>query len=313
MRLIWWVYSHSNTKKNLYINQSQCNAWLTHKKWKSLNFTTTRTTTLFLKLEDFLWRKNVSQQPLPYGIKGCGMLIFLVYFTFLVLHNVSNFTLTDQVGLECRRCVVVGNGFSIKNTSLGSIIDKYDVVIRLNDAPVRGYEEDVGKKTTLRIFYPESASSNPRLHNEEDTLMVLVPFKSEDLRWLKEILYDEKRNSEGFWKPPPLIWLGDRGKVRVLDPHFMHQTANKLLQFPLNNFHPTTGILAVFVALNYCDVVHLAGFGYPANSAQHQPIHYYGHYTMKSMQNSSHDISKEAQALKMLEDSGIITNLHPHL
>lgn len=32
--------------------------------------------------------------------------------------------------LECRTCVVVGNGFALKNTSLGSIINKYDVVIR---------------------------------------------------------------------------------------------------------------------------------------------------------------------------------------
>ncbi|XP_020564118.2 CMP-N-acetylneuraminate-beta-galactosamide-alpha-2,3-sialyltransferase 4, partial [Oryzias latipes] len=279
--------SLESTTSTQNINQSHCNAWLTHKKWKSLNFTTTRTTTLFLKLEDFLWRKYVSQQALPYGIKGSEPMLLKV------LAATKSYDMPAHIeNLECRTCVVVGNGFSIKNTSLGSIIDKYDVVIRLNDAPVRGYEEDVGKKTTLRIFYPESASTNPRLHNEEDTLMVLVPFKPEDLRWLKEILYDEKRNSEGFWKPPPLIWLGDRGKVRVLDPHFMHQTANKLLQFPLppnikqNNFYPTTGILAVFVALNYCDVVHVAGFGYPANNDQHQHIHYYGHHTMKSMQES---------------------------
>lgn len=47
--------------------------------------------------------------------------------------------------------------------------------------------------------------------------------------------------------------------------------------------HPTTGILAVFVALNYCDVVHIAGFGYPNSKSQRQPIHYYGYDTMKSM------------------------------
>lgn len=64
---------------------------------------------------------------------------------------------------------------------------------RLNDAPVRGYEDDVGNKTTMRLFYPESASYNPSMHNDPDTLMVLVPFKQQDLRWLKEILYDEKR------------------------------------------------------------------------------------------------------------------------
>lgn len=53
--------------------------------------------------------------------------------------------------------------------------------------------------------------------------------------------------------------------------------------------HPTSGILAVFVALNYCDVVHIAGFGYPNSKSQRQPIHYYGYDTMKSMKvGSSH-------------------------
>ena len=66
-------------------------------------------------------------------------------------------------------------------------------IASLNDAPVRGYEDDVGNKTTMRLFYPESASYDPGLHNEPDTLMVLIPFKQQDLRWLKEILYDEKR------------------------------------------------------------------------------------------------------------------------
>lgn len=55
-----------------------------------------------------------------------------------------------------------------------------------------GYEADVGSKTTMRLFYPESAVSDPRLHNEPGTLMVLVPFKPQDLRWLQAILYNEK-------------------------------------------------------------------------------------------------------------------------
>uniref|UniRef100_A0A3P9M3M4 CMP-N-acetylneuraminate-beta-galactosamide-alpha-2,3-sialyltransferase 4 n=1 Tax=Oryzias latipes TaxID=8090 RepID=A0A3P9M3M4_ORYLA len=268
------------------------------------------TTKLFLILEDFFWKVYESNLHLPYGPTGSGMLFSLAYVIFLALQNTL---------LECKTCVVVGNSFAIKHTSLGNVINKYDVVIRLNDAPVRGFEKDVGNKTTMRIFYPESATYNPGLHNEEDTLMVLVPFKTNDLRLLKEILYDEKRDRRGFWRPPPLLWLVDRSKVRVLDPFFMHQTRKQLLgnknpkKLKIKNFHPTTGFLAVFVALNYCDVVHLAGFGYPPKRDQQQPIHYFNHNTMKAMMNSPHDISHEARVLKKLEDLGVLKYLHPHL
>lgn len=65
-------------------------------------------------------------------------------------------------------------------------------VYRINNGPVRGFEKDVGSKTTMRFFYPESAFSDPNVHNEPDTLMVLVPFKLLDLIWLKNILYNKK-------------------------------------------------------------------------------------------------------------------------
>ncbi|XP_054651004.1 CMP-N-acetylneuraminate-beta-galactosamide-alpha-2,3-sialyltransferase 4 [Dunckerocampus dactyliophorus] len=306
------IQSYAGTSKSVNSSKSLCGGWLTQKKWESLDFKISRQTQLFLKLDDFFWRKHMSNLALPYGIKGSEpqLLKVLAKTNYQVLASIDT--------LECRTCVVIGNGFAIKNTSLGGIINKYDVVIRLNDSPVRGYEEDVGNKTTMRFFYPESASFNPGLNNEPGTLMVFVPFKQQDLRWLKEILYNEKRIRKGFWKPPPQIWLGDVGQIRVLDPHFLHQTAEKLLRIPLNPkskqnpVHPTTGILAIFVALNYCDVVHIAGFGYPNSKNIKHPIHYYGYDTMKSMKGSNHDLNREAEALKRLEDSGAILYLHPH-
>lgn len=307
------LWSYGGPSKPPNSSKSLCEAWLTQKKWESLKFNISRKTQLFLKLEDFFWREHRSTLSLPYGIKGSELLLLKV------LAVTSNYNMPAHIeNLECRTCAVIGNGFVIKNSSLGSLINTYDVVIRLNDAPVRGYEDDVGNKTTMRFFYPESASYNPALQNEPDTLMVLVPFKQQDLRWLKEIIYNEKRVRKGFWKPPPQIWLGDASTIRVLDPHFLHKTADKLLKIPPQKgkqipVHPTTGILAVFVALNYCDVVHIAGFGYPNSRNQRQPIHYYGYDTMKSMKNSYHDLNHEAEALKKLEDSGAILYLHPHL
>lgn len=64
---------------------------------------------------------------------------------------------------------------------------------RLNNAPVHGYEQDVGSKTTMRLFYPESAHFDPRAENNPDTLLVLVPFKPMDFQWMEAILNDKKR------------------------------------------------------------------------------------------------------------------------
>ncbi|XP_015228190.1 PREDICTED: CMP-N-acetylneuraminate-beta-galactosamide-alpha-2,3-sialyltransferase 4 [Cyprinodon variegatus] len=311
--VVFLLFRYGDSSKPLNSSKSVCGSWVTQKKWESLNFNISRKTQLFLKLEDFFWREHLSPLSLPYGIKGSELLLLQV------LVKTSNYHVPASIeNLGCRTCVVIGNGFVIKNRSLGSIINNFDVVIRLNDAPVRGYEEDVGNKTTMRFFYPESASYNPTLHNDPDTLMVLVPFKQQDLRWLKEIIYNEKRVRRGFWRPPPQFWLGDVSKIRVLDPHFLQKTADKLLKIRSQkgkriSVHPTTGILAVFVALNYCDIVHIAGFGYPTSQNVRQPIHYYGYDTMKSMKNSYHDVNIEAKALKRLEDLGAIFYLHPHL
>lgn len=52
---------------------------------------------------------------------------------------------------------------------------------------------------------------------------------------------------KGFWKPPPQIWLGDVSKIRVLDPHFLHQTADRLLRIPL---HPKSKQVREAVSFN---------------------------------------------------------------
>lgn len=71
---------------------------------------------------------------------------------------------------------------------------------RLNNAPVHGYEQDVGSKTTMRLFYPESAHFNPRTENNPDTLLVLVPFKPMDFQWMEAILNDKKRVSVAAYR-----------------------------------------------------------------------------------------------------------------
>lgn len=112
---------------------------------------------------------------------------------------------------SCRRCVVVGSGGVLHGSHLGTHIDQYDIIIRfveqmentfierrvhasictsdlrMNNAPVAGFEQDAGSHTTIRLMYPEGA---PHSTNEykETAMVVLVVFKSLDLDWLTSIV-----------------------------------------------------------------------------------------------------------------------------
>ncbi|XP_041427237.1 CMP-N-acetylneuraminate-beta-galactosamide-alpha-2,3-sialyltransferase 4-like [Xenopus laevis] len=259
---------------------------------------------VFLQLSDYFWVKNKSIYRLPYGTNGNEELLM----KFLALTN--HYQVPEEIRrLPCRRCVVVGNGHLLKNSSLGETINKYDVVIRLNNAPVHKYEKDVGNKTTMRLFYPESADFDPQLDNNPGTLLVLVPFKPLDIQWMKIILNNEKRVRKGFWKMPPIIWEVEAENIRILNPYYMAVTAIQILKSKKITAIPTTGMLAITFALHFCDMVHIAGFGYPALTNKKQPIHYYEKATLKSMAVSGHNITLEAQAIKRLLQQGIISNL----
>ncbi|XP_064424755.1 CMP-N-acetylneuraminate-beta-galactosamide-alpha-2,3-sialyltransferase 4 [Latimeria chalumnae] len=235
---------------------------------------------LFLKMENFFWTFSQSTHPLPFGVKGNEL------FLTRILAKASNYEMPEDIeSLPCKTCVVVGNGYIIKNSSLGNEIDKYDVVIRLNSGPVRGYEKDVGTKTTMRLFYPESAILDTYKHDTSDTLEVFVPYKENDLRWLKSNLYNEQRSLRGLWKSAPLIWNVNPQNVRILHPYFNFKAGTDMLNATSKKpIRPTIGFVAITAALHYCDVVHIAGFGYPKMSDGNQLIHYFRKDTMNVME-----------------------------
>ncbi|EQB77487.1 CMP-N-acetylneuraminate-beta-1,4-galactoside alpha-2,3-sialyltransferase [Camelus ferus] len=153
-----------------------------------------------------------------------------------ILSVTKEYRLTPALdSLSCRRCIIVGNGGVLANKSLGSRIDDYDIVVRLNSAPVKGFEKDVGSKTTLRITYPEGAMQRPEQY-ERDSLFVLAGFKWQDFKWLKYIVYKERVSaSDGFWKSVATRVPKEPPEIRILNPYFIQEAAFTLIGLPFNN------------------------------------------------------------------------------
>ena len=59
-------------------------------------------------------------------------------------------------------CALVTSGSNILKTMWGGAIDAHDVVVRLNNAPSKKFEKDVGSRTDLRYtngYYEGSRDS----------------------------------------------------------------------------------------------------------------------------------------------------------
>ncbi|XP_028284409.1 ST3 beta-galactoside alpha-2,3-sialyltransferase 3b isoform X1 [Parambassis ranga] len=233
-----------------------------------------------------------------------------------ILTATKHFGLGEKLdSLSCKRCIIVGNGGILSNKSLGSRIDDYDVVVRLNEAPVRGYGKDVGTKTTMRITYPEGAIQKPENY-EKDSLFVFSAFKPLDFKWLRQMVFKEKlRGTDGFWKSVAHSVPREPTEIRILNPYFIQEAAFQFIGLPFNNGLmgkgniPTLGTVAITMALHNCDEVAVAGFGYDMNMP-HAPLHYYEAVKMSAIKESwTHNISKEKEFLRKLVKANVITDL----
>lgn len=158
---------------------------------------------------------------------------------------------TPNVG-KARTCAVVGNSGNLKGSRYGPLINSHDIILRMNTGRVHGYETDVGDRTTHRVMYPESG-----MDLDDTTHLVLFPFKIQDIEWLTKAL------TTGFhgtsYMPVKSRIKANKNLVMVVNPAFMkyvHETW--LLK---KGRYPSTGFIALVMALHICEEVHVFGFG----------------------------------------------------
>ncbi|KAK2887343.1 hypothetical protein Q8A67_015571 [Cirrhinus molitorella] len=153
---------------------------------------------------------------------------------------------------RCRTCSVVGNSGNLRESRYGSYIDSSDFVIRMNQAPTQGFENDVGFKTTHHLMYPESATDL-----DNSTSLILIPFKTLDLEWIISSL--TTGNISKTYVPVRSRVKANKGKVLIYNPSFLKYVYDSWLEG--HGRYPSTGFLSLMFAVHICDEVNVFGFG----------------------------------------------------
>ncbi|XP_075792397.1 alpha-N-acetylgalactosaminide alpha-2,6-sialyltransferase 3 isoform X4 [Pelodiscus sinensis] len=90
----------------------------------------------------------------------------------------------EPLQLDCDLCAIVSNSGQMAGQKVGIEIDQSSCVWRMNNAPTKGYEEDVGKKTTIRVVSHTSVPlllKNPEYFFKEANITIYViwgPFRN---------------------------------------------------------------------------------------------------------------------------------------
>lgn len=136
------------------------------------------------------------------------------------------------------------------------------------------------------------ASRHERVIGSIASLFVRVPLKSSHLMSFCPLFASASKHAapylpplfvftfqvrKGFWKPPPQIWLGDVSKIRVLDPHFLWETAGTLLHIPLyakskQVRHQTVGLVEISTNSRIFPTVTCSLSFFPAFALHHMNV-----------------------------------------
>ncbi|XP_020556062.2 alpha-N-acetylgalactosaminide alpha-2,6-sialyltransferase 1-like [Oryzias latipes] len=178
----------------------------------------------------------------------------------------------------CVRCAVVANGGILNGSKMGAEIDAHDYVFRMNAAVTKGYEEDVGNRTSvyvhtshsmiaaLRFFQKYGYTAAP---HDQNIKYVMIPEGMRDFQWLEGLLKGEQVSSgENRNRDPRTFYSGQYNESRfyVLHQDFLRYVRNRFLPSKSLNdsfwaiFRPTNGAFTLFLALHTCDTVSAYGF-----------------------------------------------------
>ncbi|XP_054691176.1 beta-galactoside alpha-2,6-sialyltransferase 1 isoform X2 [Grus americana] len=151
-------------------------------------------------------------------------------------------SLNETVG-RLGRCAVVSSAGSMKSSHLGQEIDSHDAVLRFNGAPIKGFQEDVGQKTTIRLV---------------------------NSQWYRKPDYNFFESYKSYRSTHP------EQPFYILNPKMQWQLWDILQENSLEHIQPnppSSGMLGIVIMMTLCDEVHV--YEFLPSKRQTDICHYY--------------------------------------
>ncbi|XP_078581996.1 alpha-N-acetyl-neuraminyl-2,3-beta-galactosyl-1,3-N-acetyl-galactosaminide alpha-2,6-sialyltransferase-like isoform X1 [Branchiostoma floridae x Branchiostoma japonicum] len=165
---------------------------------------------------------------------------------------------SKQLGLHCGVCALVSSSGQLLHYKAGNEIDQADCVIRMNEAPVLGFEEHVGSRTSLRVMCFRSINLVP-----ENTTLFSRAGKSSLLGWgpprdmdtKKGRAYKKLQRLEARY-PDLEVYRLTEDRMRYADRVFEAETGRPRIK---SGAWLSTGWFTMLVAMEICDVIKVYG------------------------------------------------------
>ncbi|XP_071500209.1 alpha-2,8-sialyltransferase 8B-like [Diadema antillarum] len=212
-------------------------------------------------------------------------------------------------------CSIVGNSGVLLESNCGDVIDRADVVLRMNLAPAGGeFARDVGSKTNLTTINIELGRTMSSCAHDEYTKKPLekIPEKCQSLM---KLMQRHNKTVVWFFKSS----LKVNGLIRKgLEFYRKYYNLHVLFAFsPKSPFPPahkwlgvnaaTTGAAVYLAANTFCRRITMFGFypRYVDPTNRTLRYHYYDD-TPKNYSMSPHSFNKEFEVWQSLEDDGYL-------
>ncbi|XP_053549315.1 alpha-N-acetylgalactosaminide alpha-2,6-sialyltransferase 3 [Bombina bombina] len=200
--------------------------------------------------------------------------------TFTYHSGYINIKTHEPLQLDCGYCAIVSNSGQMIGQKVGHEIDQSSCIWRMNNAPTKGYTEDVGERTTIRVV---SHTSVPLLLRYPDyffkehnhTIYVIWgPYRNMRQDGKGTVYNILKKTIENYSSAK--IYITSETRMNYCDSIFKMETGKDRVQ---SGSYLSTGWFTLILAMDACYGIHVYGMindtYCKTDGFRRVPYHYY--------------------------------------